>query len=306
MIYTSECIYKNIKSSISVESEAEFYDLLKNKKIMDDDLVPAFSDLRLKIGENFKLDNVSFLMGNGCSIYAGSKSTMGFSLTDLIKEEDYADIQDVVSNVSGMGMETQLNALITIKDYYMLTKQKEKRVLVESLITRIKENLLTDFVNGMDYTKLNWHEVLLLKLRSYGCLKKTNIYTTNYDLAFEYLMDKMAMEYVNGFSGFVNRRFDTKSLLGRDITKLVKIHGSVNWCYDDKENLIKEFQPMFEDGHVVLDKKQQVLIYPTAEKLYQTYNEPYSELMRIMLNDMETKRNVVFVLGYKYWSYVKI
>ncbi len=37
-----------------------------------------------------------------------------------------------------------------------------------------------------------------------------------------------------------------------------------------------------------------------GNKLYQTYSTPYSELMRYMLNEMVTERNVILVMGYKY------
>lgn len=80
---------------------------------------------------------------------------------------------------------------------------------------------------------------------------------------------------------------------------LVKIHGSVNWFKD--EHTIKAIQPKFtRNGQLSVSGADPDLIYPASDKLYQTYSAPYSELMRHMLDEMETGSNVIMVLGYKY------
>ena len=300
MIYESEYIYTQLKEIPDISSEEEFIKYLKDNDVNDERLLESFSNLRLGLGESFKLDNFSFLFGNGCSVYAGSKSTLDFRIKDVIVNNEFEDIEDVLHSISNLGMESQLNALITIRDYYQLTSDSKKASKVAKLIAQVKNILLNDFVNSIDYSKLSYHAMFLLKLRAFGCLSKVKIYTTNYDLAFEYMLDKLSIEYSNGFSGFVNRKFDPKALQNKELTELIKVHGSVNWFYDEYDNVIKEFQPRFINNQVVIDESKQVLIYPTSEKLYQTYNEPYSELMRNMLNNFESNRNVIIVLGYKY------
>ena len=312
MIYNGNYILDKLNSKLKEEqqlkSEEELLDLLKPQKdeygnvaadthIPAEDLLVAFSDLRLKLAEHMKLDDVLFLFGNGASMYAGSQDTREFKLDDY--KSKYTDLSDIIDEVGKLcGIEEQLNALITVRSYYNLVKDKTKKKLVGELIDEIKGMLIENFVNSVDYRKLSLHEIFLLKLRTFGCLKRTDIFTPNYDLAFEYSLDKLAIEYKDGFSGFVNRIFDPRTLQGKDKTGLVKIHGSVNWIVE--EGKVKEFQPKFADGKVVIDDTAPVLIYPTSHKLYQTYSTPYSELMRHMLDEMETGKNVVIVLGYKY------
>ena len=312
MIYNGNYILDKLNSKLKEEqqlkSEEELLDLLKPQKdeygnvaadthIPAEDLLVAFSDLRLKLAEHMKLDDVLFLFGNGASMYAGSQDTREFKLDDY--KSKYTDLSDIIDEVGKLcGIEEQLNALITVRSYYNLVKDKTKKKLVGELIDEIKGVLIENFVNSVDYRKLSLHEIFLLKLRTFGCLKRTDIFTPNYDLAFEYSLDKLAIEYKDGFSGFVNRIFDPRTLQGKDKTGLVKIHGSVNWIVE--EGKVKEFQPKFADGKVVIDDTAPVLIYPTSHKLYQTYSTPYSELMRHMLDEMETGKNVVIVLGYKY------
>ena len=312
MIYNSKYIINKLNSRIKegqqICTEDEVVNILQsqidddgnlisNTQFSTEDLLDAFSDLRLKLAEHMKLDNVLFLFGNGASIYAGSKDTREFKIEDYKKTyKDLCPIIDEVGKISGI--EDQLNALITVQSYYDLMKDNVKKQLVSKLIDEIKGVLIESFVNSVDYSKLSFHEIFLLKLRTFGCLKRTVVYTPNYDLAFEYTLDKLAIEYKDGFSGFVNRIFDPRTLQSKDKTGLVKIHGSVNWIVENRK--VKEFQPKFKDGKVVIDETTPVLIYPTSNKLYQTYSTPYSELMRNMLDEMEIGKNVVIVLGYKY------
>ncbi len=313
MIYDSNYIIyelnKKLEESLQINCERDLLNLLSPQKdgadninanihISTEDLLVAFSNLRLKLAEHMKLDNVLFFLGNGTSIYAGSQDTRKFRLDDY--KAHYPELNTIIDEIEKLwGIEEQLNALITVQSYYHLVKDDNKEKLANELIIKIKDALIDNFVNSVDYRKLFLHEIFLLKLRAFGCLKRTSIYTPNYDLSFEYSLDKLAIEYKDGFSGFVNRIFDPRSLQGKgDKTALVKIHGSVNWIAE--EGKVKEFQPKFMDGKVIIDDTAPVLIYPTSHKLYQTYSTPYSELMRHMLNEMETGKNVVIVLGYKY------
>ena len=306
--YIIEKLNKRLKEEKQITSEADLLNLLQSQKdekgnivadttLPTEDMLVAFSDLRLKLAEHMKLDNVLFLFGNGSSIYAGSQDTRDFKLDDY--KDKYVALSNIIDEIGKLwGIEDQLNALITVRAYYNLVKDEAKEELVSELIDEIKGILIENFVNSVDYRKLSLHEIFLLKLRTFGCLKRTEIYTPNYDLAFEYSLDKLAIEYKDGFSGFVNRIFDPRTLQEKNKTGLVKIHGSVNWIVEDGQ--VKEFQPKFKDGKVIIDDTAPVLIYPTSHKLYQTYSTPYSELMRHMLDEMETGKNVVIVLGYKY------
>lgn len=312
MIYDSTYIIEQLNKILDednqVDSEEDLLTGLEPKKdedgkIISDTILPiesvlaSFSELRLKLAEHMKLDNVLFLFGNGASIYAGSQDTREFKLETY--KEKYSELSSIIDEVGKlMGIENQLSALITVQSYYNLIRDEAREKLVSDLIDEIKCVLIEDFVNSVDYRKLSLHEVFLLKLRTYGCLKRTDIFTPNYDLAFEFSLDKLGIEYKDGFSGFVNRSFNPRALLEKNKTGLVKIHGSVNWIVEERD--IKELQPHFEDGKVKILDTSPVLIYPTSHKLHQTYSTPYSELMRHMLDEMETGKNVVIVLGYKY------
>ncbi len=305
MIYNSSYIINQLRKSkitdkqFTVDSEEELLSLLKScPPGFDNELLSAYSDIRLKLAEHMRLDRVIFLFGNGSSIYAGSQDTKVFNICEYGKKQEYTGLAGTLKEIKQFtGIEEQLNALLIVSAYYRIVNDP-KKCIVDKLIDNIKVDLISNFVNSIDYRNLNMHEIMLRKLRSFDCIDRTNIYTLNYDMAFEYSFDKLGIEYKDGFSGFVNRLFDPKNLDSKGLPSLIKIHGSINWTSNGNE--IKEFQPYFEDGKVKIPSDIPVLIYPTSNKLYQTYASPYSELMRHMLDQMDSNRNVVIVLGYKY------
>lgn len=231
MILNSKPLVEDIPeiNGVKIESESDILTLLNDGNVeMEEALLKATSEYRLKLGEHMKLDHVLFLFGNGASIYAGSKDTKEFHISDIIKDARYEPIYEVLKSIDGLGMEEQLNRLIIIRAFFNITNN-EGEPLVTQLIEDIKAQLINNFVNSIDYRKLTYHQMLIYKLRNYGCLPRTKIFTTNYDLAFEHSLDALSVDYTDGFTGFVNRQFDPRTLSNSTKATLIKIHGSVNW-----------------------------------------------------------------------------
>ena len=293
--FLDKIIKADSDADIKDENDLSFVSNPDEKQL--ETILKATSDLRLKIGESLKTDHIAFVLANGCSLYAGSKSTIGGF--DVANDDKYLPIKDDLEKVLACDVETRLNSFNVLKEYYNLMSDAEKIRLIEELISEVKQDLLNNYVCGLDYSKLHYHEMLLLKLRSFGVLNKTTIFTPNYDLAFEYSFDQLKEEYSSGFTGFINRRFNISSF-NKNQPNVVKIHGSLNWMYDEDLQEIKEYQPSFKGTFIDSSKIGDAIIYPTSEKLFQTYNAPYSELLRFMLDRLQINKNVIFVIGYKY------
>ncbi len=297
MIYTYET-FKQDKKTLE-ETEEECLKAIASNSESKEKIIEVFSSLRNKIAEHCKLDNVVFLFGNGTSIYAGTKSTIETNLDEIYSKEEYKIFPNIINTLSGKTIEEQLNILLICEKYFTLLGKTNFKDLISKLISEVKSNLLENYVNSINYNKLNHHEVFLRKLRNMNIIDKVRLFTTNYDLAFEYVMDSISIDYSNGFKGFVNRKFDISSLQSTRKLKLFKIHGSINWEYKNDE--IVEKQPKFINGKLEnMNNHNDALIFPTSKKMEETFNTPYSELMRSMLDVLESKRNVVFVLGYRY------
>lgn len=292
---------RQARPDLCISSEDEICSLINDFTLHNEDLMEAFAELSKRFGESMRLsDHVIFLFGNGASMYAGSRSTMSFSLKNYIEEPGFNCIKSEVTKISDSvrgGIEDQLNALNAMAAHFNSIKDDREEYVLR-LIRLIKHDLIADFVNSLNYDDLSLHKMMFNRLTNFGVLSRTQIYTTNYDLAFEYIMDLLDIEYTDGFLGFVNRHFDSRVLAENGKPLLVKLHGSVNWI--NENDRIKEIQPMFKEGRLRLENTDPVLIYPTSDKLYQTFSAPYSELLRHMLDEMENGSNTVVVLGYKY------
>ncbi|MEJ6456265.1 SIR2 family protein [Fusobacterium nucleatum] len=155
-------------------------------------------------------------------------------------------------------------------------------------------------------------------------LRRANIFTLNYDLAFEYACDELGIEYINGFVGFNERNFrpevynydfffpgDTTEGKVRRIERVIKyykLHGSLNWVYknQNKNNPYGLYEIPIELVRMKLKNKMdnlgEIMIYPTSSKKEYTLNFPYSELFRKFADRLQQPEAVLFVIGYSFYD----
>ena len=155
-------------------------------------------------------------------------------------------------------------------------------------------------------------------------LRRANIFTLNYDLAFEYACDELGIEYINGFVGFNERNFrpevynydfffpgDTTEGKVRRIERVIKyykLHGSLNWVYknQNKNNPYGLYEIPIELVRMKLKNKMdnlgEIMIYPTSSKKEYTLNFPYSELFRKFADRLQQPEAVLFVVGYSFYD----
>lgn len=155
-------------------------------------------------------------------------------------------------------------------------------------------------------------------------LRRANIFTLNYDLAFEYACDELGIEYINGFVGFNERNFrpevynydfffpgDTTEGKVRRIERVIKyykLHGSLNWVYrnQNKNNPYGLYEIPIELVRMNLKNEEdnlgEIMIYPTSSKKEYTLNFPYSELFRKFADRLQQPEAVLFVVGYSFYD----
>jgi len=140
--------------------------------------------------------------------------------------------------------------------------------------------------------RYTYHKSLLISLLQRPLnLRRVNIFTLNYDLAFEYACDELGIEYINGFVGFNERNFrpevynydfffpgDTTEGKVRRIERVIKyykLHGSLNWVYknQNKNNPYGLYEIPIELVRMKLTNKTNktnnlgdIMIYPTSSK----------------------------------------
>jgi hypothetical protein len=137
-------------------------------------------------------------------------------------------VRDNESKEIAIEYEKVLNYLIA-KDFVLAEDKSKERVdKISELIIAIKEGLFNvcnlekrevsktviDSKKKSSFHKAQEQGFLLEKSRYIFHekplnLRRANIFTANYDLAFEYSFDKLGVHYIDGFAGFHKRFFQT-------------------------------------------------------------------------------------------------
>lgn len=197
------------------------------------------------------------------------------------------------------------------------------RTTKDSDLKRIKNKGYEDIFKRDKYI---FHEKFLKSLLQRPLnLKRANIFTSNYDLAFEYAFDNIGVKYIDGFSGFHHRYFkpetfdydvfypgSTTSGKVQRIEKVVryfKLHGSITWVKDNElsaSNIygIKELPIDLIKAKANSDDATfnygDLMIYPSAVKKSYTLDLPYSELIRQFSCAISQPQSVLFAIGYSF------
>lgn len=286
-----------------------------------------YKETQLKIKKYLSLENVSFLTGAGTSFHLGAPVIRD------IPEGLKAVCKDAIETYFGVGAnppyEDLFNSLQAAK--LLAGNKGDDTAEIESTIKAMQkwlfENCNTQnteihsLYSSDDKLKVNkyhYHETFIKKiLQRPNNLKRANLFTTNYDMAFDYALDNLGIHYINGFMGVHNRCFRPEvydydlyypgqSVTGKvyraeKVIKYYKIHGSLSWVsakptfsntYGIKEvPLGSEYN--CEDG-------QEIMIYPCVSKKTFTLDLPYSELFRHFAQAITQPQSVLFCIGYSF------
>ena len=148
-------------------------------------------------------------------------------------------------------------------------------------------------------------------------LKRVNIFTTNYDLAFDNAFDRLGVNYINGFSGFHNRYFKpetfeydiffpgstTQGKVQRieKVLRYFKIHGSLTWVNrDPSANCVYGIEELPMELIRKNEQYDSLMIYPTTVKKSYTLDYPYSELFRQFSISIAQTQSVLITFGYSF------
>ena len=156
-------------------------------------------------------------------------------------------------------------------------------------------------------TKVESHRSLLCKLtRRRVRAPRLKVFTTNYDICFEYAASNLGLIVIDGFSFTYPHTFDPR-YFDYDMVKrsrssdergeylegvfhLYKLHGSVNWHFTD--NRIEKMDFRNQDGITPC------MIYPAKGKFQQSYAQPYIETISRFMATLREPNTCLLVLGF--------
>jgi hypothetical protein len=258
-------------------------------------------------------ENLHFLIGSGCSLPAVPLMGQTFSKikSNKLDESLLGKFGGESKDIEGY-LNWLRNAIIFHEeDSEEGEKYKEafditKKVLLKTMPLEYKTTSEDNVANQALQNYQNFYSSIFLQ-REFKKLSPVNIFTTNYDLFNEVSMEHLGIHYTNGFRGSVNRVFDPsiyhlrlvddenrykeKWSAVRRFVKLYKIHGSYDWKYD--QSLQSIIQTNFSS-----DFTEDVMIYPTIDKHFETQQTPYSELFREFTINLQKKNSTLIVIGY--------
>lgn len=190
-------------------------------------------------------------------------------------------------------------------------------------LARIEEK---GFKDAFASDKYIFHEKFLKSLMQRPLnLQRANIFTSNYDLAFEYAFDNLGIKYIDGFSGFHHRYFKPETFnydvfypgsttAGKvqrieKVVRYFKLHGSISWISDNERSSSNIYG--IEEMPIELIKRKakdggerfgygNLMVYPTAVKKSYTLDLPYSELFRHFAYCTSQPQSVLFTVGYSF------
>ncbi len=286
-------------------------------------------EIKLRIKKYLELENVSVLAGAGTSFHLGAPIIR--VVPEALKESLTGEIDKYFGKDANPSYEDLFNCLQA--DRYLREQKNTCACDINSKIVEMQkwlfENCNTQNTqihkSYQDDEKLKvnryyYHEAFVKRLlQRPNNLRRANLFTTNYDMAFDYALDNLGVHYINGFTGVHNRCFRPEvydydiyypgqSVSGKvhraeKVLRYYKMHGSLSWVstkpsssnvYGISEiSMNNAFEPSVD---------KQIMIYPCVSKKTFTLDLPYSELFRQFSQAITQPQSVLFCLGYSFFD----
>jgi hypothetical protein len=246
-------------------------------------------------------------------------------ITEYEKILNYLIAKDFIESEKNTVPRTDLigELINTIKEGLFEVCNLEKRPVSQTSIDNKKKSKFENDKQQAELlgknSKYIFHEKFLKALLQRPLnLRRANIFTANYDLAFEYAFDKLGIHYIDGFAGFHKRFFrpetfdydifypgSTTSGKIQRIEKVVryfKLHGSLSWVNSEKRDATNLYGIEEKSIELIdsLSKKGEIIIYPSAVKKSYTLDFPYSELFRQFATTINQSQSVLVTVGYSF------
>lgn len=307
-----------------------FYKGQHNMLRSTDDEKEKLKKITEQIVQTLNAQNVSFLLGSGCSSCYRDNHEVGIpTMKPLAKkfidehatslEAEFTSLSININDYSN-NLEKLMEVLYAANYYFnkAIVKATEQKKAIEKIIREVKNFIVAQCgkkslqhdESPVKKIYQNFYRKLSLRDKN---LPSPWIFTTNYDVFNEIALDSIGIPFTNGFNGVIERcfnpavfRYTLSQELGISSKKwttvdsyiyLCKLHGSINWIEEGSGLFpIKEKQS-FED---ITQSENRIMIYPTPQKTSSSFSAPYSDLFREFQSRLLQEQNVLICLGYSF------
>ncbi len=321
---------------ILLEAQTQF----DNETSEEDAQKIVFDATSKRIRELLRADNFSILTGAGSSynhggvLFSNKELTDGWVSNIFLKENylqyknDYEALKQLfeknAEDKENYGVEDFITFLVKL-DYVAIRggriEKNGRNILLN--VPKIRKAILNELSqkcrlpsNGKEKEINNTITFIKRILSRPVNLRRTNLFTTNYDLVFEKAMDELGVIYVDGFIGGLKKFFHpeafnydyyypaatTEGKVSRleRVIHLYKLHGSLNWTVSNDNSFLNVYGIEKKPEEQIPDNGKEVLIYPTPMKESDTLGFPYSEIFRRFANTIQQPQSVLLTYGYSF------
>lgn len=247
----------------------------------------AVAALREELGLIVNAENLVVLTGLGTSLgitSAAVPSKQAPRMSDLWAEVEKLPSFEAIREDLNQDIVAKQNFEHILSDAQARLALDPKRSDFASFVSEA-EDVVWNSCNFIDAkSQVDTHELFLRKVaRRSTRLQRTQLFTTNYDLAFEIAARRARFNVIDGFGyggqsfdgasfdlDYVRRRPNEPLSLEPSVFHLLKLHGSIDW--DSSLGDVRK-APSFSKP------ESPVLIYPSAAKYQLSYQQPYLEFM---------------------------
>lgn len=239
-----------------------------------------------KILKIIESSHFNFLIGSGAS--RNYLETLG-NIEDLLTSLD-RDFQN-------SGNEYWFKILDTSIKYWYFDKCIRGNLKLIDDKFDLSESKQKDFIatNEIYKTLLQTLNILLLKRRNKLLPKEVNLFTTNMDIFLDVNLDKLGLEFNDGFNGKFNKSFNTtnyqKSFFKNSsqysirselpVFNLFKLHGSITWDkssdseikYDSSLTALNDLNKIHFPDQLLITLTKEVEVDGKTQTKLKDYNE---------------------------------
>lgn len=299
----TESAWREIEPSISEDMSED------DKKKIEEDAKKAKKGLNELLMTSLQMQHVVVLAGSGTSLGPVGGPSMGDLWKFVIENKEGVESLKALENVAkkvkyDIDQENpNIEHFLSRCDAYLQVEENDeevggcaeacRKVIIEKCDFELNEDRVSSHATFL-------HRLSRRRVRD----SRLKIFTTNYDLCFEYAAGKQGLVVLDGFSFSFPRHYDPRFFnydivrrprTGEDlgsylegVFKLYKLHGSINWARTGSYIEVNE-KPSAEEA---------CLIYPANNKYQQSYIQPHLELMAQYLASLREPNTCVIVTGF--------
>ncbi|TPJ86400.1 SIR2 family protein [Mesorhizobium sp. B2-5-12] len=208
----------------------------------------------------------------------------------------------LTNQLAGRNLEEALSRLRRIAA--LITGDQTVDGLTGTQAKELDAAVCQEIVKELDIEKADLTPVLRLAAWAAraGYRLPIEFFTVNYDLLLETALERLGVPYFDGFVGNLRARFHTdlvESVPGSGgqsvpafFVRLWKLHGSVNWAWDNERQVVRLGQPVAA-GRVAA-------IYPSDTKYEESRRVPFVVLQDRLRRALHQPESLVMIAGYSF------